>query len=334
MNAVKPKGRVTRTDVARLANVSEASVSYVLNGTPNKVSEKTAARIRRAAEILDYRPSAFARALKIGSSQTFGVIVPDFSNPYFASLSDEIESAASEHDYSIIFATSHSDAATERICIEKLKNRNVDVIFTSSALSNEELASLDQQHCRLVFLDHPTATPDVKCVSTDFTKSIGMMTSHLFSHGHTNIALLYGGNNYTDPRIQGWHQAHQQAGLPVGPVVRSHFTREGGYRATLEMLDSSNRPTALFAASDLEALGALRALHERHVRIPEDMALVSFDGSIDTLYSYPQLTTMQQDTHNIARYAVQAALHPDSSPDVTLVEPTLTARQSCGCVSI
>lgn len=333
MNAARQQGRVTRADVARLANVSSASVSYVLNGVPNKVSEETAQRIRRAAEILDYRPSAFARALKTGSSRTFGVIVPDFSNPYFASLNDGLESAASEHGYSIIFVNSHGSATIERACIEKLKNRNVDTIFTSSALTNEELAGLDQSHCRLVFLDHTIVTPGVKCVSTDFAKAVSMMADHLFSHGHTNIALLFGGNDYTDARVQGWLKVFQDKGLPAGPIINSLFTREGGYQATLRLLDDQDRPrpTALFAASDLEALGALRALHERHIRVPEDMAIVSFDGSIDTLYSIPQLTTLQQDTHTIAQQAVKAALEPDNVPDVTLVDPELVIRHSCGC---
>ena len=336
MNAAKRQGRVTRADVARLANVSTASVSYVLNGVPNKVSEETAQRIRRAAQILDYRPSAFARALKTGSSQTFGVIVPDFSNPYFASLNDEIESASAEQGYSIIFTTSHGDAKAEHVCIDRLQDRNVDVIFTSSALSNEELASLDQQHCRLIFLDHTVPTPGVKCISTNFSAAVANMTNHLFSHGHTRITMLYGGDDLTDPRVQGWQAAHQHAGLPTGDILKSHFTREGGYQATLQLIDKAREtgddlPTALFAASDLEAIGALRALHERHMRVPEDIALVSFDGSSETLYSNPQLTTLQQDTHTIAKLAVEAAISPDDVPDVSLVEAELIIRQSCGC---
>lgn len=331
LSSMKQRSRITRADVARLANVSTASVSYVLNGVPNKVSEETAQRIWHAADILGYRPSAFARALKTGSSKTFGVIVPDFSNPYFASLNDEIESAASEHGYSIIFVSSHGDAEIERACIEKLKNRDVDTIFTSSALSNDELASLDQQHCRLVFLDHTIVTPGVKCISTDFEKAVSVMISHLFGHGYTDIAFLFGGNDYSDARVQGWLKTFQEAGVPAGPIVNSGFTREGGYQATLTLLDSDKRPSALFAASDLEAIGALRALHERHIRVPEDMPIVSFDGSIDTLYSIPQLTTMQQDTRAVARHAVAAALDPDNVPDVTLIDPKLVIGRSCGC---
>lgn len=326
--------RITRADVARLAGVSVASVSYALNGVPNKVSAATSQRIQRAAQLLDYRPSAFARALKTGSVKTFGAIVPDFSNPYFASLNDEIEAAASEHGYSVIFTDSHGRAETERICIEKLKDRNVDVIFTSSALSNEELATLDQQHCRLVFLDHPTPAPGVKCVSTDFTKAMEMLVNHFFEHGHTNIALFYGGNNFADERVEGWMRAHQKAGISAGPIISTHFTREGGYRATLDLINSPTRPTGIIAASDLEAMGVLRALHERHIRIPKDMAVASFDGSIDTLYSFPQLTAIQQDTHATARCAVNAALDPEHTPDVKLIKPVLVKRQSCGCVPL
>ena len=115
--------RATRADVARLANVSVASVSYALNNIPNKVSPQTAERIRQAAQMLDYRPSTFARALKTGTSKTLGIIIPDFSNPYFASLSDEIETAASGYGYSTLFASSHIDADTERSRIDKLQRR-------------------------------------------------------------------------------------------------------------------------------------------------------------------------------------------------------------------
>lgn len=323
--------RPTRADVARLAGVSTATVSYVLNDVPNKVSPETAQRVKNAAAMMGYRSNAFARALKTGTSKTFGVVVSDFSNPYFASLNDEIEAAAAEHGYSVIFANSRGEAQIERTCIAQLQDRNVDVIFTSSAMSNTELASLDHRRCRLIFLDHPVPVHGVKCVSTDFAAATETMTNHLLQHGHTNIVLLYGGSDMTDARIIGWERAHQAAELPTGRVLSSGFSRQGGYEATMTLLDSDNPPTALFAASDLEALGALHALHKRGVRVPDDIALVSFDGSVDTLFSQPELTTMHQDTHAIAHYAVQAALNPNSSPDAKLIESKLMIRESCGC---
>lgn len=323
--------RATRADVARLANVSVASVSYALNNIPNKVSPQTAERIRQAAQMLDYRPSTFARALKTGTSKTLGIIIPDFSNPYFASLSDEIETAASGYGYSTLFASSHIDADTERSRIDKLQRRDVDAVLTSSVLSSEELAAIDQSHCRLVFFDHPARVAGSKCVSTDFEAAIMTMTAHLIDHGHTNMALLYGGDDPSDARIHGWARAHEAAALPTGRIVPSHFTREGGYSATLQLLSGDNRPTAILAASDLEALGALRAIHESELRIPQDIALVSFDGTSETLYTWPQLTTMRQNISELAKKAVNAALNPDSTPDVQLVSAELVIRHSCGC---
>ena len=107
--------------------------------------------------------------------------------------------------------------------------------------------------------------------------------------------------------MQGWNQAFRQAGLPTGPIRRSRFTREGGHEATAALLESDNPPDAIFAASDLEALGALRAIHERGLRIPEDIAVITFDGTVESLYAWPQLTTIKQNTAE------------------------LVTRQSCGC---
>lgn len=327
----RPHSRATRADVARLANVSVASVSYALNNVPNKVSPQTAERIRRAAEILDYRPSTFARALKTGTSHTLGIIIPDFSNPYFAALSDEIEMAASKHGYSTLFASSHIDADTERSRIDRLQRRDVDAVLTSSILSDKELATIDQKHCRLVFFDHPTPMPAGKCVSTDFAPAVEQVVHHLLGHGHTNMAMLYGDANPADERVRGWIQSHKDAGLPVGRIARSQFTREGGYQTTLRLLADDDPPTAIFAASDLEALGALRAIHESGLNVPDDIALVSFDGTSETLYTWPQLTTMRQNTEALARHAVQAAIDPDNVPDVQLVPSELVIRHSCGC---
>ncbi|MGO1345648.1 MAG: substrate-binding domain-containing protein, partial [Bifidobacterium psychraerophilum] len=116
-------------------------------------------------------------------------------------------------------------------------------------------------------------------------------------------------------------------------IYHTGFTRSGGYEQTLRILDmpETERPTALFAGSDLEAVGALRALHERGLRLPEDMALVSFDGTVDTLYSWPQITSIQQDPVMIAKLAVAAALHPDECDDTQIAPFDFVIRQSCGC---
>ena len=138
------------------------------------------------------------------------------------------------------------------------------------------------------------------------------------------------------PQFPRLASAGLEPGVPAGrathwAIRRSRFTREGGHEATAALLESDNPPDAIFAASDLEALGALRAIHERSLRIPEDIAVITFDGTVESLYAWPQLTAIQQNTAELARCAVNAALDPAHTPDVQLIAAELVTRQSCGC---
>lgn len=335
-NSDQPHGRATRADVARLAKVSTAVVSYVFNNGPRNVSEPTAQKVREAARLLDYRPNSVARALRTGSSKTIGVIVPDLSNPFFSGVYSSLEAVAAREGYSTLFMASHQNAEKEMDRINKLIARDVDAILIASAQSASALSSVPRKECPFVFMDQTQAVPNAKCVSTDFQAAVGLAVRHLLGHGYRNIAMLSGkaDDELSEKRIQGWYQAHKESGIPVGPIVQAHFTREGGYQATLALLRSGNVPDAIFADSDLEAIGALRALHEEGIRIPEDIAIVSFDGTIESLYTWPLLTVIRQDTEVIAERMFQAALHPEDTPDLQLIGTSLVPRQSCGCVEI
>lgn len=137
--------RPTRFDMARPAGVSTAVVSYVLNGSPKKISPDTAQRVFNAAQRLDYHPNSVARALKTGTTHTLGVIVPDFSNPYFAEFTDQLEAAASKRERALIINLSRGDPQGERLRINELVERNVDAMFVSSAQTDAELGALRGQ---------------------------------------------------------------------------------------------------------------------------------------------------------------------------------------------
>ncbi|WP_055426683.1 LacI family DNA-binding transcriptional regulator [Bifidobacterium aesculapii] len=326
----KPQ-RATRADVARLAQVSTAVVSYVMNNGPKNVAPATSQRVREAARALNYRPNSAARALRKGASELFGVIVPDFRNPYFASINDAIEVEASQHGYSTMFLASHANPDSERDCIEKLLLRDVDGIFMAPAQSYDQLASMERRDCAFILLDNRRGAPGYKCVASDFVDGVDQVVRHFALHGRTDTAMLFGGETPSvDGRIQGWYQAHQRLGIPAGPIHRSYFTNDGAYQAVNAMLDDGEQPNAIFAGSDFEAIGALRALHERGIRIPEDVSLISFDGTFMCENTWPQLTSVHQNVKEIARTAVAAALDPDA-PDAQQIPVTLDIRQSCGC---
>lgn len=327
-----PNSRPTRTDVAKLAGVSTAVVSYVLNNGPRAVSREARDRVEKAARMLNYRPNPTAQALRTGSPKIFGVVATDFANPFFSAINNTLERQAADNGYSTLFLTSHNKADRERDCIDRLLSRNVDAIFGEFSRPQSQVTDALNTHRPFILMDHIHTEPGFKYVCSDFAQASHMVACHLFEHGHRDIAMIFGEEPDEDsPRFEGWYRAHREHGLRVGPIVRSGYTRAGGYKAALRLLDSPTPPTAIFAGSDFEAIGALRAVHEHGLRVPEDIAIVSMDGTEDCEYTCPQLTSVKQDTDELPRRAIAAALTPQDIPDLQFVPVTLDLRRSCGC---
>lgn len=335
LQAQAGSGKVTRTDVARYAGVSTAVVSYVINGGPKPVATATAARVREAIKVLQYQPNATARALSLGATRLLGMIVPDSTNPYFAELTDAIAQAAAARGYALLAANSRTDADTERQNTLNLVSRQVDAIILATVLSPSEVAAMPVQGIPRVLIDQSSVVHGIPAVSTDFEQGAAIGVQHLIGHGHQDIAILVGKDidpSRVDPRHSGWKKALQEAGLPEGPAEFTDFTRQGGYEATRRLLDLPKRPTAIFASSDLLAVGALRAIHEAHLSIPQDIAVVSFDGTSESEFSWPQLTTVRQPIARIAEAVLKAALSQDETDGkIQLLAAELIIRRSCGC---
>ncbi|WP_427016053.1 LacI family DNA-binding transcriptional regulator [Pseudarthrobacter sp. P1] len=330
-----PRSVVTRKDVARYAGVSTAVVSYVVNHGPKRVAPATEARVREAVRVLGYRPNAAARALKLGSSETIGLVIPDNSNPFFSLLAYAVEDAAAELGYALLLTNSDGNVAKERRNIRNLAARQVDGVVLTSVLFNPDLADLQAAAIPSVLLNHAGEAPGFNSIGVDLVAGARLGVEHLISHGHTSIALAMGSNvsNDVDGREQGWLQALAAAGLPEGPIVRGNFTRDGGYAAGQRLLAAANRPTAIFASSDMQAIGILRAFHEAGVSVPGDIAITSFDGATEAEYTWPALTTVEQPVRAMAAAAVAALVGRDQSqpPDHQIFPTALRIRQSCGC---
>jgi LacI family transcriptional regulator len=322
----------TRTDVARLAGVSTAVVSYVVNGGPKKVAPATEARVREAIAALGYRPNAAARALKLGSSEMLGMIVPDTTNPFFVMLAHAIELAAAERGYALLIANSDASVATERRHVESLASRRVDGVFLSSVLFEPDLRDLESADIPVVLLNHSLDSPGFASVGVDLRAGGRTAVAHLAEHGHRDIGLVMGTTTGGGPdgREAGWLEGIRAAGLVPGPIIRAPFRREEGYRLGLELAGSADRPTALFASSDILAVGIVKAFHESGVRIPEDVAIVSFDGSPEAEYSWPGLTTLAQPISEMAAAAVESLVGGGPTTN-RIFAPELVRRASCGC---
>lgn len=331
-------GAVTRADVARYAGVSTAVVSYVVNNGPRPVASETAARVRQAIELLDYRPNVSAQALRRGTTEMIGLILSDPSNPFFTQFAAAIGAEAFRSGHALMIATTGASPDLEAQLIEDLVRRQVDGLIVASIFGRPDLTTgRANRNTRTVWIDAPGPIPGYASVGTDGRRGAALAVQHLVDrHQHRHIGLLVGDAHAQrpDPREQGWQDALRLANLEEGPVARVDWSREGGYDGGRRLLALRNRPTAIFASSDLQAVGLLRAAHERGLRVPEDLAVIAFDGTEESEYSWPPLTVVAQPVDEMARTAVQLVLGAEGQEIHHRFAGELVVRRSCGCSSV
>jgi LacI family transcriptional regulator len=318
-----PKEPITRNDVAEYAGVSTAVVSYVVNEGPRKVAPETRERVLEAIRALGYRPNATARALRLGTTRTFGLITPDGGNPLFAELAKAIDREAAAHGYVVLQTSADGDPETENAKIVELLTRQVSGLILVAPTDD---FAVENVKVPVIAINRSLAT--VSSVRPAYREGARLGVEHLISHGHRRIGLVIGGAGHPEREL-GWSAALATAGLPQGPIVRASFSREGGYRAGQILLHEE--PTAIFASSDLQAIGVLRALHEAGVDVPGDMAVVAFDGTPETEYTWPPLTVVRQPVEQLAQEAVRRLIEGEETTAAVTVPTKLIRRRSCGC---
>ena len=335
--------RVTQADVARAAGTSMAVVSYVINGGPRPVAEATRKRVLAAIEKTGYRPDGVARALAAGSTFTLGLVVPDIANEFFAELAGAVEQSARAAGRTVLLANSEGDTATEMALLETFLQRRIDgvVIISQAPEAADEL--LGRANTRRVFLGASPATGS--SIGVDNFGGAVAATKHLLEHGYERIAMIAGpaGDTVAEARLAGWRTAlaaddtsvaaRTAARSPGAAFVHQPFTVDGGYVGALELLGSSAPPDAVFAASDRQAIGLLRAAADEGLSVPDDLAVVTFDGSAASAYAVPSLTTIQQPIAEMAELAVRQLLDPEAEPVRAVLDVGLVVRRSCGCPS-
>ncbi len=321
----------TRADVARLAGVSTAVVSYVVNSGPRPVAAATAARVREAMELLGYRPNASARALRRGTTDTLGLVVADALNPYFVEYTAELVKAAAERGKRILIGDTHDDVRAEEAIVDDLVSRQVDGLLFTRFDTSPAFQSLGVP---TVLIDCPGPVPGRRTVGSDASGAAELLANHLLDHGRRRIAMIVGDSGFgdPDPREQGWRRALRTAGLPDGAIVRVPWSREGGYAGAAALLAEDPRLDAVFASNDVQGVGLVRALHERGVRIPEDVAVVAFDGTKESEFCWPPLTVARQPLSALAAAAIELLGEPEPARGVHREFQTeLVRRGSCGC---
>lgn len=329
--------RATRNDVARLAGVSTAVVSYVLNNGPRPVAPDTRKRVLAAMKELSYRPNASARALATQRTRVLGLIVPDLSNPFFAEFGSIVQNAAFSRGYALLLGETNSDPARERSQVSSMMEREVDGLMTFGIQDVELVEMLVSTDMALVSMDWQLSTQSVPTVMVDDYRASRDAVAHLAEHGHRSIAFVGGPGNLlvSQDRRRGWmdemRERFAQQGLAELSYEAPH-TREGGYEAARKLLAAVEPPSALFVGTDAQAVGVLHACHELGVRVPRDLAIVSFDGTRESAFSWPPLTSIQLPMREMAELALDKLLARDASGSElhVIVAHELMLRASCG----
>ncbi|NLE43607.1 MAG: LacI family transcriptional regulator [Chloroflexi bacterium] len=300
---------VTRNDVAALAGVSVATVSYVVNNGPRPVSAETRERVLRAIEQLDYQPSAVARSLKTNRTQTVGIVVSDILNPILAAIAKHAEDLLLPSGHSLILGNSDESPEHELQLLRTLVGRRADgVLLLPTGHNQRTLYSAMEKGCHLGLLDRQVEGVNADCVMFDNEGGAYEAVQHLIESGHTRIgllnlpAILAPGRG----RLSGYRRALKDAGLTEDPrLVREvSFKAQECYAMAGELLDVDPPPTALFAASNRLAEGVLRHVKERRLRMPDDIALCVFDDVAAFSYMTPSITAVGYDTREFASRAV------------------------------
>ncbi len=306
MDPRRNKQAVTIYDIALRAGVSTATVSRVLRGG-RRVSAPRRAAVVEAARTLRYRPNLMAQDLASGRSQTVGLVLPDTLSSFWGPLIEGVETALRARGYHLLMATAKGSEGEQR-ALDLLLSHQVDgLVLASGALSDEELAGI-VEGVPFVTVCRGAAGDEASLIRVQNREGAVLALEHLIGLGHTRIAHVGGPRRHVDAiaRHDGYRAALREAGLKYDPrlVVESAFDMASGLAATTRLLASRRAFTALFAASDQIALGAMQALDRRGLHVPEDVSVVGFDDETFASYCRPPLTTVRQPTFAIGQAAV------------------------------
>ena len=296
--------------VALRAGVSSATVSRVINGSPS-VKEDTAAHVRRVIEELHFIPNPIATTLKYGRSKTYGLIIPDLTNPFFSEFLLNFEEVLVENDHELLLATTQFSEPKLISSVRRMLMRHVDgVVLMASEFDTRTIEPLFDHRIPMVTVDRRRAQEGAGDVAIDFEDGYRQAVLHLQELGHRRIGFIGGtkGIRTSQTRLEAFQKALQDAGLPYDPK----FTRSGDYRvaggdaAMRSLLKEARRPTAVVTANDLTALGALKALHATGVGVPLQVSVVGFDGILLGDAIHPSLTTISISPRDMAQACVKA----------------------------
>lgn len=327
----------TMKDIARLAGVSTSTVSHVINQS-RYVSDEISERVKKAADDLNYVPSALARSLKVNRTKTIGMLVTNSTNPFFGEVVKGVERSCYQKGYNLILCNTEGDALRMKESIQTLLQKRVDgLILMCSAIDAEPIDVFGKY-------------PDIPVVVTDWgpvlfshdkiydNSLIGgeLATQHLIDNHHIHIGCITGPmiNHQAQMRYEGYKRALERANIPLIAewTVEGDFECESGYQAFKTLVQRGPLPSALFVCNDMMAMGCINAAKEVGLNIPEDISMIGYDDIYIAKYMTPSLTTIHQPKFRLGQSGVEAVIDrlSNDSTEIKIVrlEPTLVVRDS------
>lgn len=327
----------TIKDVARLVGVHPSTVSRVINNHP-RISEKTRNKVLFAIKKLGYTPDGIARGLKLKKTYTLGVLIPDITNPFFAEIARGVEDTANKNGFNVILCNTDDKLKKERTYLDILKERRVDGLILGTAhIRDKSILELEKNNFPYILVSRNIEGLDKNCIIINDMVGGIMATEFLIRLGHRRIAHITGPLKVRAAidRLEGYKDALKKHGVEYKEelIEEGDFRIKGGYQAMKKFLDLPEPPTAIFAANDLLALGAMQAIQKKKYHIPEDFCIIGFDDIRLASFVYPPLTTIRQPMLEMGTLAVKMLLkiieEGEFNQRKLMLKPELIIRESC-----
>ncbi len=327
----------TIKDVAKLAGVSTTTVSHVMNKT-RFVAKQTEEQVRAAIKALNYSPSAVARSLKINTTKSIGMIVTTSQSPYFAEMIQTVEECCYRQGYSLFLCNTQNDPEKIKNYVEMLAKKRVDGLLVICSEYHKDSRNLLAKITDIPMLVMDwTATSKESDILQDNSFTGGYLaTQHLIENGHQKIGIITGdlAKTISVERLAGFEKAMQEAGLEVNEnwVCEGYFNPEDGYENMMNILAQEEIPTAVFCCNDMMALGAISAIGEKGLKVPEDISIIGYDDIHSSRFFSPPLTTINQPKKTLGTQAAvrlfERINNKNVSQKVIELTPSLVQRKS------
>lgn len=323
-------------DVAELAGVSTATVSRVLSNKPH-ISLEARERVLSAVQQLDYSPNLVARSLRVQQANIIGLLVSDIRNPFFTEVSRSVEDAAYAEGMNVFLCNTEEDVEKEGTYLRLMRNANVaGVILSPTLRTAENLAGQLDPQWPMVVIDRRVESASIDMVLLDNVDSAYRLTEHLLGDGHSRIASVMGVTSATGrERREGYLRALRSHGIEPEPELSKYVDPrdEAGYKAACELLARPDRPDAIVTSNSLLTQGALRAIQDSGLALPDEIALAGFDDTTWTSLVRPGITVIAQPTYEVGQTAVELLMRrledPTRSAREVVLRGKLVVRGSC-----